>query len=158
MNVMDLETHPGKVEIDLEVGDLKLTLWVDVYEDEAATIPARRSVWGTETYYVKPHWALTGKLASQLCGKWRVKLDLESVGPRPEFESKVHEIEFDPCKKGEYSTLFALQPADLQPHEAGTVYLPAVTLSTVDLCGGEGYIWGYYLGPSVMFIQQKPEI
>lgn len=158
MSMSNYVTYPAEIEVDIEVGDLKLTLWVDIFEDEAATIPAKRVVWGTETYYVKPHWKLTGKIASQLCGKWRVKLDLESIGPRAEFESKVNEIDFNPCNNGEYSTLFVLHPADLQPHEAGTVYIPAVTLSTVDPCGGEGYIWGFFVGPSVMFILQKPEI
>jgi len=156
MAIGTVQTFECEEEIAIDA-KVTLSLKVDIYEDEAATVEAKRIIWGTEKYYVKPYWKLNGKIVSQLCGTWRVKIDLESIGDAPEYTSEVREIAMNPCKEDEYSTVFVLQPDMLKPHEAGTVYIPSVTLSTIDPCGGEGYIWGFLVGPSVMFIQQKPE-
>lgn len=132
--------------------DLALTLSASFWEDETGTVPAPSVVSASETYYVKIEWSLTGHLARHFCGKWLVKIDLESVGTADEYTSECVEIEMDPCQDVPYSHIFALTSGTLNPHECGTVYLVAATLSSLDPCGDPGHIWGYCEGPSVMFV------
>lgn len=151
-----VETIEGEEEIAFDVGDLSLRFWVNIYEEEDSQVPAKRIIWGKETYYAKANWKLNGKLARHIDGTWRVKIDLESIGKAKEYTSpKTHIIPMVNCNQDEYSTTFALKPGDLNPHKDGTVYQPAVTLSTLDPCGGDGHIWAYVVGPNVMFINTK---
>lgn len=143
-------------EIARLADDLKLTMRCVISEDEQALIPATRIVFGEEEYYVHVYWKLEGKLARHFCGAWQVKVDLESIGTADEYTSPLRTIEMDPCKDDEYHELFVLEPDDLNPHKGGTVYFPAVTLSTLDPCGDDGHMWGYCVGDSVMFTQSMP--
>lgn len=136
--------------------DLKLTVRCVISEDEKAAVPATRIVFGEEEYYVHVYWTLTGKLARHFCGKWRVKVDLESIGVAKEYSSPMKIIDMDPCKEDEYYVRFTIGPDDLEPQAGGTVYLPAVTLSTLDPCGDDGHMWAYCEGPSVMFTPAVP--
>ena len=136
--------------------DLVLRMSVLISEDEAAQVPAERIVYGDEEYYVTVFWQLTGKLARHFCGEWQVKVDLESIGTADEYTSDLKTVPMDPCKVDEYSETFTIRPDDLNPHEGGTVYIPAFTLSTLDACGDPGHMWGYCVGPDVMFTKAIP--
>ena len=138
--------------------DLKLTMSVLISEDELAAIPADRIVFGAERYFVHVYWKLEGLLARHFCGSWKVKIDLESIGTAREYTSDVKTVPMEPCKEDEYHRVFTVMASDLDPHPAGTVYLPAVTLATEDPCGDPGHMWGYCEGPSVMFIDVVPHV
>ena len=141
-----------QVEFGPMAHDIMLTLSASFWEDETGTIPAPSVVSASETYYVKVEWEFTGHLKRHFCGKWRVKIDLESIGDADDYTSECIEIPMDPCKDEPYSKTFTLTSGILNPHDCGTVYLVAVTLSSLDPCGDPGHIWGYCKGPSVMFI------
>jgi hypothetical protein len=162
---MEMITMPYNDEIQFEgceeeiaflADDLRLTMLCGVSEDEKAKVPATRIVFGEEKYYVHVYWKLEGKLARHFCGYWRVKVDLESIGTAKEYTSECRDIKMDPCKEDWYSVVFEIGPEDLEPHECGTVYIPAVTLATLDPCGEAGHMWGYCQGSSVMFIEATP--
>ena len=136
--------------------DLVLTMSVLISEDEKAEVPAKRIVYGDEEYYVHVFWKLTGKLARHFCGKWQVKVDLESIGTADEYTSELKTFDMDPCREEEYTARFTIGPDDLNPHPGGTVYIPAFTLSTLDACGDDGHMWGYCVGPDVMFTTASP--
>jgi hypothetical protein len=86
---------------------------------------------------------------------WQVKVDLESIGTAKEYSSELYKIDMDPCKKEGYSHTFEIASNTLHPAEGGTVYLVAVTLSSLDPCGQPGHIWAYGTGVSVMFVPGK---
>ena len=132
--------------------DLRLTLSASFWEDETGTKPAESIVSAGETYYVKVVWELTGHLKRHFCGKWQVKIDLESIGIADEYTSALYTIDMDPCKDDAYFKVFPLTSNTLKPHPGGTVYLVSSTLSSLDPCGDKGHIWGYCVGPSVMFV------
>lgn len=150
------------VEIAPMASNLRLVLSAKFYEDEEAAVPAPNIVYADETYYVKVDWWFEGAVAfaRHFCGMWQVKIDLESIGTAPEYTSNLVDIAMDPCNMGEvnnpYTYTFRLSPGDVKPHEGGTVYIVAVTLSTLDVCGDTGHIWGYCKGASVMFVPGKP--
>jgi hypothetical protein len=143
-------------ECEWELGpiahDLKLRLSASFWEDETGNVPAANIVSASETYFVRVTWELIGHLKRHFCGKWKVKIDLESIGKAEEYTSDCVEIEMEPCREDPYSYTFGLTAGDLKPHECGTVYVVAVTLSSLDPCGEDGHIWGYCKGPSVMFV------
>ncbi len=151
-----------QVEIAPLAENLLLKLSAQFYEDEKAEVPASSIVYTGETYYVVVRWWFEGNtiLAHHFCGTWQVKIDLESIGTAAEYTSALRNIKMDPCKKGTrrnpYYAKFALTPGVVKPHEGGTVYLVAVTLSTLDPCGAKGHMWGYAKGPSVMFVEGSP--
>ena len=139
--------------------DLNLAMNIAFFEDEKAMIPADRIVFGLETYYVRVCWKLTGQLVTMLCGFWQVQLHLESIGTAPEYSSPCHRIRMTPScddPQPEYCHTFSVGPDDLKPSKCGTVYYPAVTLSTLDRCEDDGPIWAYATGPSVMFTPAVP--
>lgn len=142
-----------EIEIAPLADDLKLIFDVGVYEDEKATIPATHIVYSGETYFVNLKWKLEGKLASHFCGKWQVKVDLESLGVAKEYSSKLHTIPMEPGRADSYSQTFPLTPDSVIPAEGGTVYLVAVTLSSLDPGGKPGHIFAYAEGASVMFVR-----
>ncbi len=146
-----------RVEIAPLADDLVLTFAVGFFENEQATQPTKSIVYTGETYYVKLAWKLDGKLAAHFCGKWLVKVDLESIGTAGEYSSGCVEIPMDPCKTDEYSHTFEITPNTLQPASCGTVYLVAATLSSQDPCGKPGHIWAYGTGVSVMFVPGTPD-
>lgn len=144
-----------EVEIAPLAMDLKLVFSAGFYEDDEATTPTTNIVYSEETYYVKVDWRLEGQLAHHFCGVWQVKIDLESIGTADEYSSKLYKIDMDPCKKEGYSQTFEITSNTLHPAEGGTVYLVAVTLSSLDPCGQPGHVWGYGTGVSVMFVPGK---
>lgn len=138
-------------EISRFADDLVLKMRCVIHENEADDEPTTHIVVGEENFVVTVYWKLEGKLAHHFTGKWKVKIDLESIGTAPEYSSKPVEVEMKPCKTDEYQQKFILGPGDIQPDPGGTVYIPAVTLTAIDPCGGEGHMWGYCVGSSVMF-------
>jgi hypothetical protein len=150
------------VEIAPMAEGLKLKLGARFYEDELGEVPATSIVYSGEKYYVKVDWWFVGNLdiTRHFCGQWQVKIDLESIGTAAEYSSDLFTITMDPCnfgfEKKPYTHTFELTPNTLKPAKGGTVYLVAVTLSTLDVCGGPGHIWGYATGPSVMFVEGAP--
>jgi hypothetical protein len=141
-----------EIEIAPLADDLKFVFSAGFYEDELATSPATSIVYSGEAYYVKLDWRLDGKLAPHFCGEWQVKIDLESIGTADEYSSELYTIGMDPCQKADYTHTFRITPDSLKPAKGGTVYLVAVTLSSLDPCGQPGHIWAYGTGVSVMFV------
>jgi hypothetical protein len=142
-------------EHQIEIGPLtglKGTISARFSEDENGLVPAQNVVSARETYYVQVQWNLTGELKHHICGTWQVKIDLESIGTAKEYTSECLKIPMDPCKEDDYIARFRLSPKDVEPDPCGTVYLVAVTLTSLDPCGNTGHIWGYCKGPSVMFV------
>ena len=152
----------GEVEIAPLMQNLNLKLRARIWEDELAEVAARSIVDTGEAYYAKVEWWFEGNTAftRHFCGKWRLQIHLESIGEGGEYSSECICIPMDPCNRGTccnpYSHTFELTPEIVEPQECGTVYLLAVTLSTLDVCGDTGHIWGYIEGPSVMFVKGKP--
>lgn len=142
-----------EVEIAPLADDLKLIFDANIYEDEKSTVPANHIVYSGETYYIKLQWMLVGKLAPHFSGEWLVKVDLESIGTAKEYSSELYTIPMDPCQKDWYEKVFPLTPGTVNPAEGGTVYLVAVTLSSLDPCGQPGHIFAYAEGASVMFVR-----
>jgi hypothetical protein len=146
------QVHECEWEIGPLVQDLKLRLWANYWEDETGTQPAKHIVSASEKFFVQVCWELLGNLKRHFCGIWRVKIDLESIGTAGEYSSECVKIDMDPCRNDPYCWTFEVDVTKLKPDECGTVYLVAVTLSSLDPCGGPGQIWGYCKGPSVMFV------
>jgi len=157
MSISPISDFPKtEVEIAPLANELKLVFGAVFFEDEQATTPATSIVYSGETYYVYLWWKLEGKLASHFCGVWQVKIDLESIGVADEYSSELVTIDMDPCNAGYYSHVFRITPDTVKPHQGGTVYLIAVTLSSLDPCGQPGHIWAYGTGTSVMIVPGKP--
>jgi hypothetical protein len=150
------------VEIAPMAKGTMLKFGAQFYEDELGEVAATSIVYSGETYFVKVEWWFEGNLAlpRHFCGKWQVKIDLESIGVADEYSSDLVDIDMNPCKYGTkdkpYSHTFTLTPNTVKPAKGGTVYLVAVTLSTLDVCGDPGHLWGYATGPSVMFVEGSP--
>jgi hypothetical protein len=151
-----MPSNGNQLECQYEIGplatDLAVTLSATFWEDETGTTPAESVVSAGETFYVKVVWTLSGGLKRHFCGQWRVKIDLESIGDAGEYTSECRTIPMDPCRDEPYETVFRITSGTLTPHSCGTVYLLAVTLSSLDPCGNPGHIWGYCEGQSVMFV------
>jgi hypothetical protein len=151
---------PGSFEeCQFELGemahDLGLSISASYWENEISTISAPSTVSAVETFYVKVEWSLTGHLSRHFCGKWQVKIDFESIGTAQEYSSSLVTIDMDPCLHGPnnpYSYTFTITSGTVKPAPGGTVYLVAVTISSLDPCGDPGHIWGFCKGPSVMFV------
>jgi hypothetical protein len=144
-------------EHEFEIGPLStehLKGWIAAKftEDENGVMPAPNIVSSHEAYFVHVKWGLKGHVRRHICGKWRVKIDLESIGAAAEYTSPVQTVPMHPCEDDHYIAHFKLSPGDVKPDPDGTVYLVAVTLSSLDPCDGPGHIWGYCKGPSVMFV------
>lgn len=147
----DEQFQENYTEIGPLAQDLRLWMKASFWEDENSTVPAPSIVTAVEKYYVKIEWELQGHLKRHFCGVWLLKIDLESIGVAGEYTSECRKIEMDPCREVPYETIFEVTTEALRPHECGTVYFVAATLSSLDPCGGRGHIWGYSKGPSVMF-------
>ena len=139
-------------KITSSADDLKLVFSAGFFEDEQATIPVTNNIYSEEKYYVKLDWRLEGKLAAHFCGQWQIKIDLESIGTADEYSSPIETIDMDPCQADDYSHTFSIAPSTLKPAKGGTVYLVAVTLSSLDPCGRPGHIWAYGTGERVLFV------
>jgi hypothetical protein len=145
-------------EVEYEIGplaqDLKLLFKASLIEDQTGVVPAKSIVSPSEKCSVKVEWKLEGEFRRHLCGKWQVKIDLESIGEAPEYSSECVEIDMNPCMDEEewYEHTFPLDVKKLAPQKGGTVYLVDTTLSSLDPCGKIGHIWGFCKGPSVMFV------
>ncbi|MDV7390873.1 hypothetical protein RZS08_05960 [Arthrospira platensis SPKY1] len=118
---------------------------------------APTNIIGTDQdWKVVVEWEIYGHIVRHLCGKWVIGLSLESIGTAPEYDFPRVYIDMDPCGDGKYSHTFLIKADEVFADEDGTVYLPAVTLSSRDPCDKPGYIGAFCRGGSVMIFQQAP--
>ena len=111
-----------------------------------------------QPWYVDVEWTLKGHLRRHLCGKWCVRVHLESIGGGKEYSLPEHCQYFDmnPCDRdGVYRHRINVAPYTIKPEDCGTVYLVAVTLTSLDACGKPGHIAAYCKGATLMFYEDS---
>lgn len=111
-----------------------------------------------QPWYVDVEWTLKGHLRRHLCGKWCVKVHLESIGKGNEYSlpDPCVYLDMDPCDHdGIYRYRINVDAGTIKPEDCGTVYLVAVTLTSLDACGKPGHIAAYCRGGSLMFYKDS---
>ena len=80
----------------------KISLSATVYEEGGT--PPTTIIHEDQAWYAEVEWEMTGDLVRHFCGKWRVSINLESIGPFPEyaFPTPPAEVDMDPCGDGKY--------------------------------------------------------
>ena len=84
---------------------------------------------------VDVYWQLLGPLRSMICGKWCVRLFLESLGADGldrEFGRPL--IDLNPCGNGLYHTQFQIRGNEIKVEECGTPFQPCVTITYLTPC------------------------
>jgi hypothetical protein len=141
-----------EVEVSKFADDLKVNLGVTIYEEPGSPEPIT-IIPTDQWWYVDVELWVAGQLRHHLCGKWCLCLYLESIGPAPEIgiPDSCQEIEMDPCGDGYYKFTFRVPPGTVEADRCGTVYIPTVTLGSLDRCGNAGHIFGHCRLPDLMF-------
>ena len=108
-------------------------------------------------WYVDVEWALYGHMRRHLCGKWCVKVHLESVGVGNEYSLPEHCDYFpiEPCNDGTYNKRIRFPAGTISASDCGKLYLLAVTLTSLDACEKPGHIAAYCKGPNLMFYEDS---
>jgi hypothetical protein len=122
----------GNVETDL--GHL-LTGRMAALLSEADDFVPTRIIDANLPWRVIVYWQLTGALRSMICGKWCVRLFLESLGKDAldrEFSSPL--IDLNPCGDGFYYADFLINGNEIKVEECGTPFKPVVTLTYLTSC------------------------
>jgi len=118
---------------------------------------APTNIIGTDQdWKVVVEWEVHGHIVRHLCGKWVVGLSLESIGAAPEYDFPRAYVDMEPCGDGKYSHTFVIKAGEVEADADGTLYLPAVTLSSRDPCDKPGHIGAFCRGGSIMLFQQGP--
>ncbi len=128
-------------------GTLKATVYEDGGVDPTTIIRV------DESWHVDIEWTLKGHIRRHLCGEWCVTVHLESVGPGNEYTLPNPAVHFpiDPCNDGNYKYTIKVPAGTIQPEDCGTLFLLAVTLTSLDGCKKSGHIAAYCKGPDLMF-------
>ena len=87
-------SYEGKLEASLSEPYLYGDIYAKVYEKEGAkptNIIRTDRVWGVKIYS-----DLEGSLAEYICGEWRIRLCLKSIGKGPERIWKAPKIRWEP--------------------------------------------------------------
>ncbi|RMG94743.1 MAG: hypothetical protein D6706_13260 [Chloroflexi bacterium] len=98
-------------------------------------------------------WRLEGPLASMICGKWHVHVNLESIGPGREYSlfDRDCQLDLNPGGDGNYECHFDIPPGTVRAAHQGTPYKMVVTLTYRDPTGRPGPMAAYYEGPILQF-------
>lgn len=110
-----------------------------------------------DDWYVDLYWSLCGKLQSLICGKWCIRLHLESMGKGKEFDFPLdgHGIEkkVDPCGHGYYHLRVKVPAGTIKAKHCGIHYTLVVSVGFHDYCGQPAEISGFVTVPMLQFIQ-----
>jgi hypothetical protein len=85
-----------------------------------------------EPWQVDVYWLLAGSLRHMICGKWCVKLFLESLGKDDldlELENDGGLIELNPGGSGLYHAHFTVKPDRVRVEHCGTPFQPVATVT-----------------------------
>jgi hypothetical protein len=106
-----------------------------------------------QAWYAIVEWEMTGDLIRHFCGKWKVSINLESIGPFPEYAFGPETEDMNPCGDGKYSKTINV-PAGAVDHvdDDGTIYILGVTLGSIDPCGDAGHIYAHCTGGELQFV------
>ena len=127
------------------------TIKAEVYEEGGVEPTTIISV--DEAWYVDVEWTLKGHMRRHLCGQWCVTVSLESIGKGNEYSlpDPSEHFPIDPCNNGTYKKRISVAAGTIKPEDCGTLYLIAVTLTSLDACERPGHIAAYCKGPNLMF-------
>lgn len=131
--------------------DLRLTATVYEVGGDSPTQIIRTD----QDWYVDVEWTLTGPLRHHFCGKWYVSVQLESIGPGPEYRFPVPaaEIDMEPCGDGTYSYRINVPAGEVDAADPdGTVYIVSVTLGSENACGDPGHLRAHCTGDEIHFV------
>jgi hypothetical protein len=103
-------------------------------------------------WWVDVEWVLKGHLTRHLCGSFCIGVHLESIGTGQEYSLGPHEVKMDPCGKGYYRYRFKVPAGTISADDCGKLYIVAVTLTSLDYCGGHGHINAFCKEGCVMFV------
>jgi hypothetical protein len=110
-----------------------------------------------EEIWVHVKWRIWGHLAHHLCGYFCVCVNFESIGPGPEFTVQCEGtnepcqiIPMDPCGDGYYDLWCRIPAGQVKAAHCGSVYLVAVTLTSLNACKKPGHIAAFCNDLSVM--------
>ena len=133
---LDPFTNPnflyGNVETDL--GRLLTGRMVAMMAEADDNFPSR-IIDANLPWKVQVYWQLSGALSSMICGKWCVRLFLESLGEDAldrEFSRPL--IDLNPCGNGLYYTEFLIPGNEIKVEECGTPFQPTVTITYLTPC------------------------
>jgi hypothetical protein len=147
-----------KFDIDPFSVDLTGSMKIAVYRKATPDVPDTVMACD-EDWYVKVEWDLQGRLLHHLCGYFCVCVYLERIGPGPDLKLDcdgdgrpcIEWIPIDPCGDGHYEVKCDRPKDDIECEACGTLYLVAVTLTSLDQCKDPGHIRAYCKEPTLMF-------
>jgi len=122
----------GNIETDLSS---LLTGRVVALMAEADDFVPTRIIDANLPWKVVVYWQLSGALRPMICGKWCVRLFLESLGADGldrEFSRPL--IDLNPCGNGLYYTEFLINGNEIKVEECGTPFQPVVTITYLTPC------------------------
>jgi hypothetical protein len=93
-----------------------------------------RIIDSNEAWQAEVYWLITGNLRHLLCGKWCVRLFLETFGKNDidlELDCDQGLIDFDPAGNGLYHATFTCKGGEVKPEHAGTPFQPVVTVTSL---------------------------
>jgi hypothetical protein len=96
---------------------------------------AARIIDANEPWAVDVYWELSGILVPMICGKWCVRVFLESLGADSLDKELNHNlIELHPCQGGKYEAHFYVPKNFLRVEECGTPFEAVVGLTYLTNC------------------------
>jgi hypothetical protein len=96
---------------------------------------AARIIDANEPWAVDVYWELSGNLVPMICGKWCVRVFLESLGADSLDKELNHRlIELHPCQGGKYEAHFYVPKNFLRVEECGTPFEAVVGLTYLTNC------------------------
>lgn len=123
----------GFFETDLPKHFLSGRVVARVREEDGEV--ATRIVDANEPWAVDVYWELTGVLVPMICGKWCLRVFLESLGP-DSFDKEIGYplVELHPCLGGRYEAHINVPKDFVKVEQCGTPYEAVVSLTYLTNC------------------------
>jgi len=153
----------GEMETDLTPGSLDAYIVARMGETNPDPGAGNKKIIDSnEPWQAEVYWLLVGSLNPFLCGKFGVRLYLETLGKNDidkEFNCDQGLIDFSPSASGFslYHATFTLKGGEVKPEHLGTPFQPVVTVTVLtSFMRGPGLDpkddRSYYTGPITGFV------
>jgi len=129
-------TVQGSFETDLEPA-LSGFISANIHDEVEPYSRYVSIIEANDYWYVTANWSLNGSVRKMICGKWCVRLFLESLGPDNldlELTNDEGLIPLDPCGNGEYTAHFNVKPGTVRAEHCGTPFQPVLSVSYLTNC------------------------
>ena len=134
-------------------------IWAAVYE--RGGISPTNVIRIDQSWGVIVKWKTSGCLARMICGKWRLQLCLESIGPGLEMRLPAEPkcVDLEPCSgKDDSHTIYykchiEIPPGTVTADHCSIPYKLVTTLTYLEPCGTPGPIAAYVEGQILQFFK-----